>query len=410
MTIHNSTEVGNGKTPGMARMAQHPARAKTGWWKWLIFLVVVAAGVYVFLKYRASATASRPAPEAAANRSVPVVAVAARMADMPIYLDGLGNVAALNTVTIHTRVDGELQSIGFEEGQLVKEGQLLAEIDPRPYQAQLAQAEGQLAKDKAALKNAQAELERDKLAAEAIPKQQIDTQAATVDQFDAATKIDQGIIDNVNLQLTYCRIIAPISGRIGLRLVDKGNIVHANDPGGLAVITQLQPISVVFNISEDYIGAVVRNPSRGIGLAVDAYDRSFSSKLATGTLLAIDNQVDQTTGTIRLKATFPNLDNALFPNQFVIPKLKVDTVRNAVIIPGAAIQRGPDMTFVYVVKDDKVEVRNITLGQTEGDDTIITTGLAAGEIVVTDGVDKLQAGSKVSIRRPGTRPTTRTNQ
>ncbi|HEY7120085.1 MAG TPA: MdtA/MuxA family multidrug efflux RND transporter periplasmic adaptor subunit [Tepidisphaeraceae bacterium] len=398
---------------------EHPEpRARSHWWVWVIIIGVLGGGA--FLLYRHThATDSTEAGAAGGpggrrggggfgrggfgggNRAMPVVAVPARQGDLPIYLTGLGTVTPLNTVTVRSRVDGQIDQVNFVEGQIIKQGELLVQIDPRPFQVQLAQAQGQLAKDRAALENAKVELERYKQAADAIPKQTLDTQQATVDQFEAATKIDQGQIDNAQLQLTYSKVTAPISGRIGLRLVDQGNIIHANDAGGLAVITQLQPISVVFTLSQDTIPQIMRRMSAaGSGLEVDAFDRDIRERLATGTLSAIDNQVDPNSGTIRLKASFPNTDNSLFPNQFVNARLLVDTRRGAILAPVAAVQRGPnDQPYVYVVKaDETVEVRNVVTGPSEGDLMVIESGLQPGEVVVTDGVDKLQPGAKVTVR------------
>jgi multidrug efflux system membrane fusion protein len=346
------------------------------------------------------AVASAPPPK----REVPVVTGMARRGDMELYLNGLGSVTAFYTVTLRSRVDGELMKVLFSEGQMVHEGQLLAEIDPRPFQAQLLQAEGQLAKDQAALKVANLNLDRYNklLSTVAVTQQQVDEQKALVLQSEGAVQVDRGVIENVKLQLDYCRITSPMNGRIGLRLVDPGNMVHANDPNGMAVVTQLQPIAVVFTIPEDDISRVQKRLKTAKSLVVEAYDRDFHTKLATGSLLAIDNQVDTTTGTVRLKAIFQNDDNMLFPNQFVNARLLVDTEHEAVIIPSAAVQRGPDSTFVYVVKpDSNVEMRTITTGPAEGDETTIETGISAGEVVVTDGVDKLQNGTKVAVRTRG---------
>lgn len=337
-------------------------------------------------------------------RVVPVSVAVVKHRDMPIYLNGLGTVTAFKTVTVRSRVEGELKHVGFTEGQMVQEGDLLAEIDPRMYEVQLAQAEGQLARDQATLKTAKITLSRyEGLAAnKSIAAQQVDDQATLVQQTMASILTDEALIDNAKLQLTYCRITAPITGRIGLRLVDQGNIVRANEPGGLAVITQLQPIALVFTIPQDDIARVQRKANDKIPLKVMAYDRDFKQQLAEGQLLAIDNQVDATTGTVRLKAEFKNEDGMLFPNQFVNARLLVDTKPDAIIVPSAAVQRGPASMFVYVAKsDDTVELRTVVPGPSEGPDTSIESGLSAGEIVVTDGLDKLQPGAKISFRDSG---------
>jgi multidrug efflux system membrane fusion protein len=291
----------------------------------------------------------------------------------------------------------------FQEGQLVKAGEVLAEIDPRPFDVQLKQAEGQMARDQALLKNAQLDLKRYRELFEQgfVAKQQVDTQESLVAQSEGVLKTDQGQIDNARLQLTYSRIIAPISGRIGLRLVDAGNIVHANDPNGLLVITQLQPITVVFTIPEDSLPPVLEKLKSGERLPVEAFDREQKRRLATGALLTVDNQIDPTTGTVRLKAIFDNADNTLFPNQFVNARLLLDVKRGTTIVPAAAIQRGPKGTFVYVVKDDQtVAVRPVKLGPSEVDDASIDSGVAPGDLVVVDGTEKLREGTKVELRGP----------
>jgi membrane fusion protein, multidrug efflux system len=346
------------------------------------------------------AQGGKPA-EAPEVRAVPVVATAARQANMGVYLTGLGSVTAFNTVTVRARVDGQLIKVAFQEGQLVRKGDLLAEIDPRPYQVQLAQAEGQLAKDEAQLKNAMVDLERYKvlLAQDSVAKQQLDTQIATVQQYEGIIKSDQAQIDNAKLLLTYTRITAPISGRLGLRLVDEGNMVRSTDQTGLAVIMQLQPIAVLFNIPEDDLPSVLKKMQAEQQLVVEAYNRDLKKKLATGKLLTIDNQIDANTGTIRCKAIFSNEDNTLFPNQFVNARLLVETKQDATIVPASAVQRSVQSTFVYVVKDDStVEVRNVVLGPTEGDDVSIDNGLAPGEVVIIEGVDRVQRGMKVAPR------------
>jgi multidrug efflux system membrane fusion protein len=349
---------------------------------------------------QAPAQSSKPADPPAA-RPVPVVAMTARQGHMGIYLTGLGSVTASNTVTVRTRVDGPLIKVAFQEGQLVRKGDLLAEIDPRPFQVQLAQAEGQLAKDEAQLRNAHIDLERYKvlLAQDSVSKQQLDTQVATVHQYEGVIKSDQAQIDNAKLLLTYTRITAPITGRLGLRLVDEGNMVRATDQNGLVVIMQVQPIAVLFSIPEDDLPQVLKKMSAKQPLVVEAYNRDLKKKLATGTLLTIDNQIDANTGTVRCKAIFPNEDNALFPNQFVNARLLLETRRDSTIVPAAAIQRRGQTTSVYVVKDDStVEVRNVVVGPAEGDDVVIDSGLSPGEVVVIEGVDRLQRGMKVAAR------------
>jgi multidrug efflux system membrane fusion protein len=284
---------------------------------------------------------------------------------------------------------------------MVKEGDLLAEIDRRPFDVQLQQAEGQLARDEATLKSAEFTLKRyqELILSKSISAQQVDEQRALVQQTAGAIQSDQAAVENAKLQLSYCHIAAPISGRIGLRLVDQGNIVRANDPSGLAVITQLQPIALVFTIPQDEIVRVQKPQQSGQPLVVDAYDRDFKTRLASGKLLAIDNQVDSTTGTVRLKAVFDNEDGLLFPNQFVNARLLVDTKRDAIVVPSAAVQRGPNSIFVYVVQpDDTVELRTIKPGIVEGAETAIESGLSPGEIVVTEGVDKLQTGTQITTR------------
>jgi multidrug efflux system membrane fusion protein len=417
-------------------------------WIWLTLLLIGACvvGYFVYQRLHDAGAATNPrAGRDAAGRAVPVVPATARKGDMNIYLNGLGSVAALNTVTIRSRVDGQLVKVYFEEGETVHEGDPLFDIDPRPYQVQLAQAQGQMAKDQAQLKNAKADLERYQVAREAVSQQQLDTAAANVSNYEGAVKVDQGQIDAANLQITYCHITSPLTGRIGLRQVDRGNMIHANDANGLAVITQLQPIAVLFSLAEDAIPRVVKQMNAGVKLPVEAYDRDMKYKIATGTLLAIDSQIDPTSGTIRFKAVFPNEDMSLFPMQFVNARLLVNTIKDAVLVPTAAVQRSPTSTFVYVLKEEKnepakpdekkpeparggggggsssgggakpegqgnrptatVEMRNVEIGPTEGDDTVIESGLAAGEQVVIEGVDKLLPGAKVNVARPGsTRP------
>jgi multidrug efflux system membrane fusion protein len=399
--------------PQLALPEEPEEKHRSLWWLWLLLLGLIGYGGYRGWQF---VQASKPAPQAGqgarmGSRPTPVVAVAARRGDLPVYLRGLGSVAAFNTVTVKSRVDGQIMKVAFEEGQLVHEGDVLLEIDPRPFQVQLEQAQGQLARDRAQLADAKVNLERYKALYEAkvIPKQQLDTQDASVRQFEGAIEADQAGIDSAKLQLTYCRITAPLTGRVGFRLVDQGNIIHAADPNGLLVITQLQPIAVLFTIPQDNLQPVLKKLRAGAKLPVIAFDRDNVTKLATGTLLTVDNQIDQSTGTSKLKAVFDNSDFALFPNQFVNVQLLLDTDRNAVIVPAAAIQRGPQGTFVYLVNDvdgrKKVSVHPVTTGNSEGNRIVVKDGLAAGDVVVVDGGDKLVDGSLVDTREPRIRGT-----
>jgi len=376
------------------------------WWIVLLAICLVAIGAYVFFIKDQRRAAKENQNQL--TRTVPVVAVEAKKTAFNVYISGLGSVTPHNTVTVKSRVDGQLMEVLFREGQIVSSGDLLAKIDPRPFEAQLIQAEGQMARDQALLKNAQLDLQRFRSLLErgAIPKQQADTQEALVHQYEGAVKADQGQIDNVKLQLVYCRITAPISGRVGLRLVDPGNIIHTNDPNGLVVITQLQPIAVIFPIPEDSLPEVLARLRAGEHLPVEAYDREMRQKLAVGSLLTADNQIDPTTGTVRLKATFPNEKNELFPNQFVNARLLVDVRREAIVVPASAIQRGPQGTFVYVVKADQTAtLRPVDVNEIQGGDASIKTGLSPGELVVVDGQDRLREGTKVDLRPQSGGPT-----
>src|SRR5262245_4315394 len=323
---------------------------------------------------------------------------------MPVYLRGLGNAVASNTVTVRSRVDGQLVKVAFKEGDFVKKDDLLAEIDKRPFEVQLAQAKGQLARDQALLLSAQTEKDRNQLLLDKglIPRQQFDTQAAAVGQYEGAIQADQASIDNANLQITYSRIVAPISGQIGLRLVDEGNIVRAADQGGIVVITQLQPISVLFSIPEDNLGEVLSKLHAGQQLRVEAWDHDDIKKIANGILLTADNQIDPTTGTSKLKAVFDNANNSLYPNQFVNVRLLINVLKDAVVIPGTTVQRGSQGTFVYVVREDQTaEMRPVRIKTTEGNDVAIEAGLKPGESVVLEGMDKVQDGARVDVQTPG---------
>jgi multidrug efflux system membrane fusion protein len=343
-------------------------------------------------------TRGRGGPVGARDRPAPVVTETVHSGDLPIYLTGLGTVTPRHSVTVRSRVDGQLLRVAFQEGQTVQAGDLLAEIDPRPFQVQLLQAQGALTRDQALLANARIDLDRYQTLyqQDSGSKQQWDTQKALVDQYKGAIQTDQAQIENAKLQLTYARITAPIGGRIGLRLMDPGNIVHTSDATGLVVINEITPITVVFTLPEDHLPMVLRRTNTGARLPVEAFDRSRKKRLATGSLLTLDNQVDTTTGTFRLKAEFPNQDGALFPNQFVNVRLLADTLNDATLVSTAAIQRGVQGTFVYVVGPERtVSVRLVRLGPIEGDVVAIEDGLSPGESVVIDGADKLRDGAKV---------------
>ncbi len=366
----------------------------------MLFVVcLLIIGAYIFLnRVDRKARAAQQGPSSAPAAPVSVAPV--KKEDFGVYLPGLGAVLSFNTVTVKTLVDGQMTKVLFREGQVVSKGELLAEIDPRPFEVQLTQVEGSLARDQALLQNAKVDLERykDLVKKDLIPTQQLDTQQALVHQYEGMVKTDQGQIDSAKLQLVYAHITSPISGRIGLRLVDPGNIVHAADANGLAVITQVQPIAVIFSIPEDNLPQVLSKFKSGVRLTVEAYDREQKQKIATGTLLTIDNQIDPTTGTVKLKAVFPNTNNELFPNQFVNARLIIEVKHGAIIVPAPAIQRGPEGTFVYVVKADQTAaLRPVTIGVTQEGNASITTGLSGGELVVVDGADRLRDGSKVEV-------------
>jgi multidrug efflux system membrane fusion protein len=376
-------------------------------WVWFALIVLIAIVAYIVFRRPSNTQNAGARPGAGGPRGamvIPVVAAKAEQGDIGVYYTGLGSVTPIYTVTVKTRVDGQLMNVHYKEGQSVRKGELLAQIDPRPFQVQLTQAEGQLLKDEAALENARVDLARYEtlLPKNAIPEQQVATQKALIAQDQGAVKTDQGNIDNANLNLVYCRIIAPITGRIGLRLVDPGNIVHATDANGLMVITQVEPISVIFTISEDQVPPVAAAMHAGRKLEVDAYDREMKNRISQGTLATLDNQIDQSTGTLRLRAIFNNKDGALFPNQFVNARMLVEEKRGVTLVPTAAIQRNSQMAYVYLVKPDQtVTVRPVNVGTTEGERTEVASGLSSGDVVVTSGVDKLQEGTKVAVHFPG---------
>jgi multidrug efflux system membrane fusion protein len=377
------------------------------WTTWLIITGILAVIVYaVVVRPILNARAAGPAASGArggrgmGSGPTPVTAATARQSDLTLKLVALGTVTPVRTVTVRSRVDGELQKINFDEGKMVVAGTPFAELDPRPFQVQKLQAEAQLAKDQALLENAQVDLKRFQtlLAQDSVAEQQVATQVSLVHQYEASLKVDQAQVESANLQLTYAQILTPVSGRVGLRQVDQGNIVHAGDANGIAVITQLQPITVVFSIPQFAIPQVMKTFAAGEPMAVVAYDRDGKTKLATGHLVTIDNQVDLTTGSVKLRGEFTNEDGALFPNQFVNIELTIGQLKNATVIPGAAVQIGSNGNYVYVVKDGKtVALRDVETGAVENSRVAITKGLAPGEVVVVDGVDKLRDGAPVEL-------------
>jgi membrane fusion protein, multidrug efflux system len=370
-------------------------------WSWLASCLAVVLALILCAAFVAC-TGSDPKQQAqaAAPHAVSVAIAPVTQQDMPVYLVGLGSVTAFYTANIKSRVDGQIMRVNFQEGQTVKEGDLLIVIDPRPYQVQLEQMQAQLFKDQASLRDARLNLERytTLIPSGSIAQQQVDTQKSTVDQLDGQVRTDQAQIDNAKLQLVYCNITAPFTGRVGLRQVDPGNIVHAADTNPMLILTQLQPIAVVFTLPEDQLPTVAQHMKNST-LLVEAYSRDNQIKLATGKLQTIDNQIDQTTGTAKLKAVFDNKDNQLWPNQFVNANLLLETQKKSTVLPSAAILRGPQGTFVYLVKpDNTVEARTVTIAIAQGNTTAVISGVKPGDTVVTDGQDKLQSGSKIEPR------------
>jgi multidrug efflux system membrane fusion protein len=381
----------------------------------IVLIAALAVGGYYYWQWRmapspaAGAGATKGGARGGQGGPTPVVASAATQGDIDVIVNGLGTVTPLRTVTVKTRVDGELLRVLFDEGQLVKEGELLAQIDPRAFQVQLQQAEGQLARDRALLENAKLDLERYNtlFQQDSIAKQQVDTQASLVRQYEGAVRVDASQVDNARLQLAYARITAPISGRLGLRQVDPGNIVHAGDTNGIVVITQLEPISVLYTVPQDLLPTVMKRLQSGEQITVEAWDREQKAKLGDGSLASADNQVDPQTGTVKLKARFANSDHVLFPQQFVNVRMKLDTLHDTVIVPAAAVQRGSQGMFVYVVQPDQtVALRTVTLGPADGQRQSIATGLKPGDMVVTDGTDRLRPGAAVAVAsaRPEIKP------
>lgn len=381
-----------------------PTTAKH-WLRRSVFWGVVVIGIVVLLvrcSHQRSGNAS-DSRRGDSGRPVAVVAATATQGDLPIYQDALGTVIPSNNVLVRSRVDGQLMHLRFTEGQPVKAGDVLAEIDPRSFQVQLQQAQGQLTRDDALLSNARIDLGRNQTLwqQDSIAKQEVDTQQALVHQYEGAVQTDRAAVANAQLQLSYATIKAPISGRVGLRQVDPGNMVYASDANGLVLITQVQPINALFTIPEAQLGAVLAQLQQNKTLTVQAWDRQRSKVLATGKLLTADNQIDTTTGTVKLKAQFENSDGLLFPNQFINIRMHVDTVKGAILIPANAVQRGSQGVFVYAVAADKtVKLQLVTLGETTGEQVVVTSGLTAGTQVVVDGVDKLREGAAVELIEP----------
>jgi membrane fusion protein, multidrug efflux system len=366
-------------------------------WAWIIFVLVIVVAWFLF----AHRTTKSTVRASISQRSIPVVAATAHKGDIGVYIDAIGTVTPVYTVSVTSRVQGQIMSVNYREGQMVHKGDSLVEIDPRPYEAALTQAQGQLAHDQAVLNEARIDLERYKAALDrnAIAKQQYDDQVQTVAQDEGTVQNDEGTLANAKVNLVYCHITSPIDGRVGLRLVDPGNIVQANSTTALVVITQLQPITAIFSIAEDYLPQIQEQLHAGHRMTVDALDREQKKKIGNGFLLTVDNQVDTTTGTVKLKAQFPNTDNALFPSQFVNAHLLVETQHGATLIPSAAIQRNAQGAYVYVLtKDETASIRTITVGTTDRD-TAAVQGIDPGEVVAVNGFDKLQDGIKVSVRK-----------
>lgn len=384
------------KTPPPAKPA--PRRR---WWLWAVALVVLILLAFFWFRGRESTAASKGKTGKGgkgAAASTPVVATEAVKGNIGVYVTGLGAITPIYTVTVKSRVDGQLMQVRFKEGDLVQQGDPLVEIDPRPYEAVVIQVAGQLTRDEALLANARIDLARyiTLVKQDAVPEQMLATQRALVTQDEGTVTNDQGLLDAAKLNVTYCHIAAPITGIVGLRLVDPGNIVHATDTNGMLVITQIQPISVIFPIGEDQLPPILQKMRGGARLTVDAWDREDKKKIATGTLETLDNQIDQTTGTLKLRAIFQNDNRELFPNQFVNAHLLQQEKTGVTLLESAAIQRNTNNTYVYLIKPDStVTVRNITLGTTDASQTEITSGLMPGDKVVMTGVDKLQEGSKV---------------
>jgi multidrug efflux system membrane fusion protein len=366
----------------------------------IVVILGLAVAGYFRIKSTRQAAAEKSAGPQRGGMAVPVVAGVAQQKDVPIFLDGLGTIQALNTVAVRARVDGQLEKLAIKEGEEVKEGDLIAQLDPAPFQAALDQALAKQRSDEVQLANARTDLQRysELVQKKVIAQQQYDTQKALVAQLDATVKNDQAAVTSARVQLEYTRITSPIAGRTGIRIVDVGNIVHASDQTGIAIITQLRPIALIFTLPEQSLPEIHRRDESGETLEVLAVSRDNKTTLGTGKLTVIDNQIDTTTGTIRLKAEFPNEDNALWPGQFVNARLLLTTRKGGVVVPAAAVQRGPDGSYVYVIMEDStVQMWPVVVGQTENNEALIDSGLAGGEKIVVDGQYKLQPGATVKL-------------
>jgi membrane fusion protein, multidrug efflux system len=385
--------------PPKPQRTEAPQAHRSYLWVWIAVILVLAIGGLTYYRKQQAAAEAAKAKAAAAHRSVPITTDTVRQGPIGVYINALGTVTPVYTATITSRVDGQIVSVNYREGQMVRKGDVLIQVDPRPYQAALMQAQGTLAHDEALLSESRIDLDRYQLAfnRNAIAKQQLDDQTQAVKQFEGSVKNDQGTVASATTNLDYATIKAPIDGRVGLRLLDPGNIVIAGSTTPLVVITQLQPITVIFSVAEDYLPQIQKQMHLGNKMSVDAFDRAQQAKLASGSLLTLDNQVDTTTGTVKLKAIFANQDFTLFPNQFVNTRLLVDTVQNASLVPTAAIQRNAQGTFVYLIKPDQTAaMQPVTVGTTDGGLAAVQ-GLQPGQVVAVTGFDKLQDGAKVAI-------------
>ncbi|MGB6545394.1 MAG: efflux RND transporter periplasmic adaptor subunit [Candidatus Acidiferrales bacterium] len=388
--------------PDAAKPWDTTKKKKGHWWIWALLILVIVIGLWIYFRKKAAAEAAAQAKAAQTQRPVPVVTATATKGSIGDYVEALGTVTPVFTVSVTARVQGQITAVHYKEGQMVHKGDPLVDIDPRPYQAALTQSQGQLAHDQAVLAEAKIDLDRYQQAfnQNAIAGQQVDDQAQTVKQDEGTVQNDQGTVAAAQVNVIYTHITSPIDGRVGIRLVDPGNVVQAGSTNPLVVVTQLQPITVIFNVAEDYLPQIQKGMKNGNHLSVDALDRTQESKIASGTVTTLDNQIDVTTGTVKLRATFANTDTALFPNQFVNAKLLLATENGVTLVPNAAVQRNAQGAFVYVIANQTATVHNVTLGTTDGTSTVVQ-GINPGDVVAINGFDKLQDGIKVTTRGPG---------